>query len=153
MYLTISPDEKSKAFFDNAVATEILLEGARGIELQKDKILAGKRREGQDIYPHTVGVMWAHNEDAENLEFTATVKVSMGKGEDETSQEWTRTFYVYGSIPTLERSMDEILSDKLLQKMTSMFWIACRLPKNPFHTLWRLLSTTSRLIQDRAWSI
>jgi hypothetical protein len=113
MYLTVTPDEKSKAFFDNAVATEILLEGAQGIELQKDKIVAGKRREGQDIYPHTVGVMWAHNEEAENLEFTATVKATMGQGVDKTSQEWTRIFHVYGSIPTLDKSMDEISPDKL----------------------------------------
>ena len=116
MYLTVTPDEKSKAFFDNAVATEILLESAQGIELQKDKILAGKRRSGQDIYPHTVGVMWAHNEGAENLEFTATVTAKMGHGEDETSQEWTKTFHVFGSIPTLEKSMDEILPDKLPAK-------------------------------------
>jgi len=116
MYLTVTPDEKSKAFFDNAVATEILLEGAQGIELQKDKILAGKRRSGQDIYPHTVGVMWTHNEDAENLEFTATVKAKMGQGEGEALQEWTKTFHVFGSIPTLEKSMDEILPDKLPAK-------------------------------------
>ncbi len=113
MYLTVTPDEKSKAFFDNSVATEILLEGAKGIELQKDKIVAGKRRSGQDIYPHTVGVMWEHKEDAENLEFTATVKAKMGQGEGDTSKEWTKTFRVYGSIPTLEKSMDEILPDKL----------------------------------------
>ncbi len=116
MYLTVTPDEKSKAFFDNAVATEILLEDAKGIDLQKDKITAGKRRSGQDIYPHTVGVMWAHSEGAENLEFTATVKAKMGQGEDETSQEWTKTFHVSGSIPTLEKSMDEILPDKLPAK-------------------------------------
>jgi hypothetical protein len=116
MYLTVTPDEKSKAFFDNAVATEILLEGAKGIELQKEKIVAGKRREGQDIYAHTVGVMWAHSEGAENLEFTATVKAKMGQGEDETLQEWTKTFQVFGSIPTLEKSMDEILPDKLPAK-------------------------------------
>ena len=116
MYLTITPDEKSKAFFDNEVATEILLEGAQGIELQKDKILAGKRRSGKDIYPHTVGVMWAHHEGAENLEFTATVKAKLGQGEDETSQEWIRSFPVYGSIPTLEKSMDEVLPDKLPEK-------------------------------------
>ena len=116
MYLTITPDEKSKAFFDNAVATEILLENAQGIQLQKEKIVAGKRRSGQDIYPHTVGVMWAQNEGTENLEFTATIKANMGQGEDEASQEWTRTFHVYGSIPTLEKSMDEILPDKLPAK-------------------------------------
>jgi hypothetical protein len=113
MYLTVTPDEKGRAFFDNSVAIEISLENAQGIELQKDRLLAGKRRSGQDIYPHTVGVMWARNEGAENLEFTATVKATMGQGEDETSQEWTRTFHVYGSIPTLEKSMDEILPDKL----------------------------------------
>jgi hypothetical protein len=116
MYLTVTPDEKRKAFFDNAVATEILLESTQGIELQKNNILAGKRRSGQDIYPHTVGVMWAQNEGAENLEFTATVKAKMGQGEGETSQEWTRIFQVYGSIPTLEKSMDEILPDKLPEK-------------------------------------
>ena len=113
MYLTVTPDEKNKAFFDNAVATEIMLEGAQGIELQKDKIVAGKRRSGQDIYPHTVGVMWAQNQGAENMEFTATVKAKMGQSASETLQEWTRTFRVYGSIPTLEKSMDEILPDKL----------------------------------------
>jgi hypothetical protein len=75
------------------VATEILLEEAKGIQLQKDKILAGKRRSGQDVYPHTVGVMWAQEEDAENLEFTAIVKATMGKGE-EKSQVWTRTFRI-----------------------------------------------------------
>ncbi len=116
MYLTITPDENRKAFFDNSVPTEILFEGAQGIELQKDKIVAGKRRSGQDVYPHTVGVMWAQNEGAENLQFTATVKAKLAQGDAGTPKEWTRTFRVFGSIPTLEKSMDEILPDKLPAK-------------------------------------
>lgn len=116
LYLTITPDETSKAFFDNGVAAEILLEDAHGIQLQKDKIVAGKSRSGQDIYPHTVGVMWTPNEGAENLEFTATVKATMGQAGDQAKKEWTRAFRVYGSIPTLDKSMDEILPDKLPAK-------------------------------------
>ncbi len=116
MYLTVTPNEKNKAFFDNDVAAEILLEGAKGIELQKDIIVAGRRRSGQDIYPHTLGVMWAHKEGAEELAFTATVSARMGQGDGERLQGWTRTFRVSGPVPTLEKSMDEILLDKLPEK-------------------------------------
>jgi hypothetical protein len=60
--------------------------------------------------------MWAHDEGAENLEFTATVRAMMGQDEGDTTKEWTKTFRVYGSVPTLEKSMDEILPDKLPAK-------------------------------------
>ena len=115
LYLTIQPEENSNAYFDNAEASVILFSEATGIKLIKDQVVTGKRRKGQDIYPHSLGVMWSQDKSAENMEFTATVKAKMGRGE-EPAREWTAKFRVSGLIPSVKGSMDEILPDKLPAK-------------------------------------
>jgi len=112
IYLTITPDEKSGLHFDNKVASLIHLTGAKGIELQKDKILAGRRRSGEDIYPHSLGVMWSRDEGAKNMEFLAIVVAKMAKAE-EPSKEMKASFIVSGPVPEIKKSMDEVLSGQL----------------------------------------
>jgi hypothetical protein len=115
IYLTITPDEESGLHFDNKAASVIHLAEAKGIELQKDKILAGERRSGVDIYPHTVAVMWSRDEGAKDMEFVATVVAKMAK-EEEPSQELKASFRVSGPVPEIKKSMDEILSGQLPAK-------------------------------------
>ncbi|HDZ26289.1 MAG TPA: hypothetical protein ENH65_07220 [Candidatus Aminicenantes bacterium] len=115
IYLTVTPDEESGLNFDKKVGSVIHLAEAKGIELQKDKILAGVRRSGVDIYPHTVAVMWSRDEGAKDMEFVATVVALMAK-EEEPSQELKASFRVSGPVPEIKRSMDEILSGQLPAK-------------------------------------
>jgi hypothetical protein len=115
IYLTITPDEKSGLHFDNEVASVINLAEAKGIELQKDKILAGRRRSGEDIYPHSLGVMWSRDKGTKNMEFVANVVAKMAKAE-EPSQEFKASFKVSGPVPEIKKSMDEVLTSQLPAK-------------------------------------
>ena len=115
LYLIIQPEENSNAYFDNAEASVVLFSAATGINLIKDQVVAGKRRKGQDTFPHALGVMWSQDKSAENMEFISTVKAKMGRG-DEPVREWTAKFRVSGGIPSVKGSMDEILPDKLPAK-------------------------------------
>ncbi len=115
IYLTIVPDEESGLHFDNKVASVIHLAEAKGIELQKDKILAGVRRSGEDIYPHALAVLWSRNEGAKDMEFVATVTAKMAK-EEEPSQELKASFRISGPVPEIKQSIDEILSGQLPTK-------------------------------------
>ena len=115
IYLTITPNEESGLHFDNKAASVIHLAEAKGIELQKDKILAGERRSGMDIYPHTVAVMWSRDEGAKDMEFIATVVAMMAK-EEGPSQELKTSFKVSGPVPEIKKSIDEVLSGQLPAK-------------------------------------
>lgn len=113
LYLTIKPDTEKGAYFDIAEAPVILLADAKGIELKKDKAVAGKRRRAEkDIHPHSLGVMWSREKGAKDMEFTATVVAKMGKGE-EPIREWTTKFRISGSIPVVSQITDEIPSNQL----------------------------------------
>lgn len=115
LYLTVKPDEIQKTFFDIEEPFTILLTDNKGIDLKKEKLIAGKRRTTPDIYPHSLGVMWAQEENAKEMEFFATVEGKMGTGESELRLVSTK-FRVYGKFPELGVIMDEILPDELPAK-------------------------------------
>ena len=116
LYLTIQPKPESGAHFDNAEGAVIHLSEAKGIELKKDKLVAGRlMSKEKDVNPHTLGVNWTLDESEGNMEFTATVVVKMGVGE-EPAQEKTAKFRIVGAIPVRIQSMDEILADQLPSK-------------------------------------
>ncbi len=115
IYLTVTPDEESGLHFDNKVGSVIHLAEAKGIELQKDKILAGVRRSGEDIYPHAIAVLWSRDEGAKDMEFVANVVAMMAK-EKEPSKELKASFKVSGPVPEIKKSMDELLSGQLPAK-------------------------------------
>lgn len=112
LYLTIRPDAESGVHFDSAEAAIILLSDVKGIELKKDKVVAGKRQKTKDVFPHSLGVMWSRDKDSKDMEFTATVVAKMAKGE-EPSREWTTKFRVSGPVPVVGQTTDEILASQL----------------------------------------
>jgi len=112
LYLTIRPDDENDAYFDNAEAAFILLSEAKGIELKKEKLVAGKRRRDKDIYPHSLGAVWSRDKDAEDLEFTATVAAKMGKGEEPLLL-WRGKYRVSGAIPIISQTTDEVLISQI----------------------------------------
>jgi hypothetical protein len=116
LYLTIKPDEESGVYFDSEEAPVIQFSDVSGIELKKEKVLAGLRRSvDKDIYPHALGAMWSREEGSETMSFTATVMAKVGIG-DSPVQEQQVKFKISGPIPSLSSSMDEVLEDKLPPK-------------------------------------
>jgi hypothetical protein len=112
IYLTVISDEVSKTHFDTAEPIVINLEGAEGIDLKKDKIIAGKRRQSPDTLPHTMGVNWSLDKGSDDLGFVATVVARMARGEEEMRQ-WTAKFKVYGPVPSGGQATEEILARQL----------------------------------------
>lgn len=112
LYLTLHPDTANSFYFDSDSAPEILFSDTQGVELQKTRILAGKRRRIKDIYPHTLGVMWERKESAGSMSFTAEVTAKILQ-DDSPAQDWKVKYLISGPIPKTIHAVDEILPDKL----------------------------------------
>jgi hypothetical protein len=105
LYLTITPDEHKQIIFDKEEQIVIELSEVKGIVPIKTTFKAGKRRRGEDIYPHTVGILWSLKDGAAQMAFKATVTAIVKEGEAE-SRKHTANYHV---------SADEISLDGLPQ--------------------------------------
>jgi hypothetical protein len=114
LYLTIKPDESRKLAFDKEKQIVIELTDVKGIDPIKTTLKAGKRRRGEDIYPHTVGVLWTLKDGAARMAFHASVTAHMKDGEN-GSRSFKANYYVSGEVPEPRVVADEISPDKLPQ--------------------------------------
>jgi hypothetical protein len=112
LYVTITPTTDSDISFGSAEQITVELSDVRGIEPIKDKLLAGKRRKGKDVYPHTLGVLWTLKGSAARMEFKATVSALVKKGEAEPTK-ITAQYLVSGNIPEPTVIADEISADQV----------------------------------------
>jgi hypothetical protein len=113
LYVTISPDTTKGITFDSAERITVKLSDVKGIEPIKDTLIAGKRRSGDDVYPHTLGVLWTLKGRAAQMEFKASVSALVKKGEAEPSK-ITAQYLVSGEIPEPDIITDEIAPDKVV---------------------------------------
>jgi hypothetical protein len=114
LYLTITPDESKKITFDKEEQIVIELIDVKGIDPIKTTLKAGKRRRGEDVYPHTVGVLWTLKDGARQMAFKAVVTAQVKEGEA-GSQKFKANYFVSGDIPESRVVADEISPDKLPQ--------------------------------------
>lgn len=114
LYLTITPDASKKVVLDKEEQIVIELTEVKGILPIKTTLKAGKRRRGEDIYPHTVGVLWTLKGGARQMAFNAIVTVPVKDGEA-GPRKFTANFHVSGDVPEPSVIVDEISPDKLPQ--------------------------------------
>ncbi len=112
LYVTISPDTEEGITFDSTEQITVELSDVKGIEPIKDTLIAGKRRSGDDIYPHTLGVLWTLKGRAARMEFKTTISALVKKGEAEP-RKITAQYLVSGEIPEPNIIADEISPDKV----------------------------------------
>jgi hypothetical protein len=114
LYMTITPDESKKVTFDKTEHIVVELSDVKGIVPIKTALKAGKRRKGEDVYPHTIGILWTLKDGAAQMAFNATVTALVKDGEAE-SRKVTANYHVSGDVPEPRVIMDEISPDKLPQ--------------------------------------
>jgi hypothetical protein len=114
LYLTITPDESKRVTFDKEEQIVIELSDVKGINPIKTTLKAGKRRRGEDVYPHTLGILWTLKDGATQMAFNATVTALVKVGED-GSRKFTANYFVTGDVPEPRVIADEISPDKLPQ--------------------------------------
>jgi len=112
LYVTISPSTEKGITFDSNEQITVELTDVKGIELIKDTLIAGKRRSGDDIYPHTLGVLWTLKSKAARMEFKATVS-ALVKESDAEPRRITAQYLVSGEIPEPIIIADEISPDQV----------------------------------------
>jgi hypothetical protein len=107
LYLTIRPDKDKNIIFDREEPPiNIQLSDAKGISFGKDQLVSGKAR-NSDNFPHSLGVIWTANEDAEDMEFLVSIKAKFGiEGQELTEK--TSKFLISGPIPIGEAEADEV---------------------------------------------
>lgn len=110
LYFTITPDE-GKSFDKTQVITFDFSE-FKGIKFGKDKLKSGKRRSrqenDQDIYPHTVGVLWSLDGGAARITFKAKISATMNNAEVYTAE-----YQVSGAVPATPVITDQVSGDRL----------------------------------------
>lgn len=112
LYVTISPHKEKGIAFDSAERITVQISDVKGIEPIKNTLIAGKRRSGEDVYPHTLGVLWTLKSRAARMEFKATVSAPVKKGKEEPNKIIAR-YLVSGEIPESTVIADEVSPDKV----------------------------------------
>jgi len=108
LYLTIRPDKDKNIIFDSAEPPiNIQITDVKGISFGKDQLVSGKARRGSDNFPHSLGVIWTANEDAENMEFTVSIKAKLGTEGQELTEK-TAQYQIAGPIPIGAVEADEV---------------------------------------------
>ena len=105
LYLTLIPDTEQA--FKLAEPITVKLADVKGIKFIKDQLQSGRSRRGDDTNPHSLGILWSLEGQADQMEFTASVITKTSVGETEP-QEAKAQFNVAGKVPEVTVLMDEI---------------------------------------------
>ncbi len=118
LYFVVAPKTKGASFDKTQVITVDFSE-VKGIKFVKDQLRSGKRRsrggaaQDKDIYPHTLGVLWALDEGSSSrIEFKAKVTASVAAG-DEGFEQVSATYLVSGAVPEPKVIPDEVPANKI----------------------------------------
>jgi len=119
LYLTFIPDSQKSPKLAEPLTLEF--SDVKGIQFIKNRLKSGQSRRGDDVNPHSLGVLWTGSGQTDTMEFKINVLLKTGEKGGEL-RSWSAAFQVSGQIPQIKLSMDEIPPEAFpaVKKMISL---------------------------------